>query len=97
MTFLGFALVLTAAFCHATWNYLVKRINAGPELVWLFSVLAVVIYLPLAIYVGIGRTAFDWTQILFMAVSAALHLGYFLLLQLGYRKDQRNPAAAVGH
>ena len=33
MTILGFALVLTAAFYHATWNYFVKRINGGPELV----------------------------------------------------------------
>jgi len=86
MSILGFALVLTAAFCHATWNFFVKRINAGPELVWLFSALSVVIYLPLAIWIGAGIPLFDATQMFFIAGSAALHLGYFLLLQIGYRK-----------
>jgi len=86
MSILGFALVLTAAFCHATWNYFLKRINAGPELVWLFSVLSVLIYLPLAIYFGVTIAIFDITQMAFIAGSAALHLGYFLLLQIGYQK-----------
>ncbi len=86
MSILGFALVLTAAFCHAIWNFFVKRINAGPELVWLFSALSVVIYLPLAVWIGAGIPLFDATQMLFIAGSAALHLGYFLLLQIGYRK-----------
>ena len=47
------ALVLAAACCHATWNFLIKKINGGPELVWLFSAIAAVLYLPfaLAIYV----------------------------------------------
>ena len=43
MTPLGFSLILTAAFCHATWNFFIKRINGGPELVWLFSALSVVL------------------------------------------------------
>jgi drug/metabolite transporter (DMT)-like permease len=86
MSILGFALVLTAAFCHATWNYFVKRINAGPELVWLFSALSVLIYLPFAVYFGSAVAIFDATQMIFVAVSTALHLGYFLLLQIGYRK-----------
>ena len=37
MSTLGFGLVLAAAFCHAIWNFFVKRINGGPELVWLFD------------------------------------------------------------
>ena len=86
MTFLGFALVLIAAFCHATWNFFVKRINAGPELVWLFSALSVVIYFPIAIYVWTQTAEIDATQLLFIGGSSILHLGYFLLLQLGYRK-----------
>lgn len=32
MSLLGFFLVLAAAFCHATWNYFLKRISAGAEL-----------------------------------------------------------------
>ncbi len=82
----GFTLVLIAAFCHATWNYSVKRINAGPELIWLFSALSVLIYLPLAIYFGSKAVLLDGMRLGVIAVSAALHLGYFLLLQIGYRK-----------
>ena len=59
MSTLGFALVLAAAVCHATWNYFVKRINAGPELVWLFSMLSVLIYFPLAAWYGsLNRAGF---------------------------------------
>jgi len=87
MTLLGFALVLTASSCHATWNFFVKRINGGPELVWLFSVISVVIYLPVAGYIFFTQQ-FDWgpAAVTFVVVSAVLHLGYFLLLQAGYRK-----------
>ncbi|PLX37714.1 MAG: hypothetical protein C0606_05390 [Hyphomicrobiales bacterium] len=86
MSLFGFALVLAAAFCHATWNFFVKRINAGPELVWLFSAVTVVVYLPVAIVaVVIERPAFDTMQIVFILGSAVLHLAYFLLLQRGYR------------
>jgi drug/metabolite transporter (DMT)-like permease len=87
MSVFSLALVLTAACCHAAWNLLVKRINGGPELVWLFSIISVGLYLPLALaIVLIERPAFGWPQLLFCAGSALLHLGYFLLLQQGYRK-----------
>ena len=86
MTVFGFSLVFAAAFCHAVWNFFVKRINAGPELVWLFSLCSVVIYLPLAIHVGLGFDDFNPAQMRFMAGSTALHLCYYLLLQLAYKK-----------
>ncbi len=86
MSIPGFLLVLAAAACHAAWNFFVKRINAGPELVFLFSVLSVVIYLPLAIWFATGWTDARPVQLLIIAGSAILHLGYFLLLQAGYRK-----------
>ncbi|MCB1338017.1 MAG: EamA family transporter [Maritimibacter sp.] len=85
MSILGFSLVLAAAFCHATWNYFVKRLNAGPELIWLFSVVGIVIYAPVAIWFALGweATAAGFAVI---AVSTVLHLAYFLLLQRGYRE-----------
>lgn len=87
VTFFALALVLAAAFCHATWNFFVKRIGGGPELVWLFSAIAVVIYLPVAIYIFVTeQPVFGFWEIVFILGSAALHLGYFLLLQQGYRK-----------
>ena len=87
MSLAGFALVLAAALCHATWNYFVKRINGGPELIWLFSVLSVLIYLPAAIWIiVVERPAFGIWQVVFVVGSAMLHFGYFLFLQTGYRK-----------
>ena len=86
MSLFGFALVLAAAFCHATWNFFVKRINGGPELIWLFSVLSFLIYSPLAAYFIItGASGITLAGLGFIAGSAVLHLGYFLLLQTGYR------------
>lgn len=87
MSILGFALVLAAAFCHATWNYLVKKLNAGPELIWLCSLLSAAIYLPALLYILVSeRPDIGLLEALFIAASAVLHLGYFLLLQQGYRK-----------
>ena len=87
MTVLGLSLVLLAACCHATWNYLVKRVGGGPELIWLFSAVSVVLYLPLAVLVyATKETRFGATEVAFIVGSALLHLGYFLLLQQGYRR-----------
>jgi len=87
MSLFGLALVLAAAFCHATWNFFVKRINGGAELIWLFSLLSVAVYLPLALAIVIvQKPVFGWEQIIAVVGSVLLHLGYFLLLQTGYRK-----------
>ena len=87
MSLFALALVLAAACCHATWNFLVKRVNGGPELVWLFSVISLVLYLPLAVAViVIEEPVLGWREAAFCTVSALLHLGYFLLLQQGYRR-----------
>lgn len=86
MTLLGFSLVLSAAFCHATWNFFIKKLNGGPELVWLFSLVAAILYLPIAIYALANHAGtFDLRDIGFIIGSSVLHLGYFLLLQQGYR------------
>ena len=87
MSVLALALVLTAAVCHATWNFLVKKANAGPELIWLASVCVVVLYLPVVVVVWVlDPPHFDTPAILFTLGSALLHLAYFLLLQQGYRR-----------
>ena len=87
MTVLGLSLVLLAACCHATWNYLVKRVGGGPELIWLFSIISALLYLPLAVAaLATTETRFGATEIGFIVGSALLHLGYFLLLQQGYRR-----------
>lgn len=87
MTLTAFFLVLAAAFCHAIWNFYVKRINGGPELVWLFWVTACILYFPAAVFIFITEDPqWGWTEIGFIVGSSLLHLGYFLCLQAGYRK-----------
>lgn len=89
MSILGFSLVLAAAFCHATWNFFVKRINGGPELIWLFSAVTVIIYLPLALgIIIVQRPEIGLAGLGVIAGSAALHLFYFLFLQAGYRRGE---------
>ena len=88
MSTLGFALVLTAAICHATWNFLIKRIQGGVELVWLFSAISVVVYLPLASVVYASSAALNLAQLGFIIGSALLHFVYLLVLQLGYRHGE---------
>lgn len=84
MSVFGFSLVLAAAFCHATWNYFVKRLNAGPELIWLFSVVGLVLYAPAAVWFALGWEA-TVSGFAVIGVSTVLHLAYFVLLQRGYR------------
>ena len=87
MSFFGLALVLVTACCHATWNFFIKRINGGPELVWFFSLISVLIYSPIAAFIFIiEKPALEFWELVFITGSAILHLGYFLLLQQGYRK-----------
>ena len=86
MTTLALALVLAAACCHATWNFLVKRINGGPELIWLLSLISTPIFLPFAIgSVLYQEPDLGWYEIAFCVGSALIHMAYFLLLQQGYR------------
>ena len=87
MTLFGFSLVLAAAFCHAIWNFFIKKINGGPELVWLFSALSALIYLPFAVFIIIvHKPVFGVWEVTFIAGSMVLHLGYFLLQQQGYKR-----------
>ncbi len=87
MTFFALILVFTAAFCHATWNYYVKRIDGGPELVWLISIFSVIFYLPAVLYIlWDGTSNFGLFEFLCVMISSLIHLGYFLLLQRGYKK-----------
>ncbi len=87
MTGLAFFLVITAAFVHASWNLLTKRVNAsGPALVWLFSTLTVLIYFPINLWFVLDqRPQLDGVALIFMLGTFVLHLAYFLLLQQGYR------------
>lgn len=87
MTAFALALVLSAAFIHAGWNFLAKRAgDGGAAFVWLFASLSSLIYAPLAVLIYIWQKPhLGPIQIIFMVGSALIHLAYFLVLQRGYR------------
>jgi drug/metabolite transporter (DMT)-like permease len=86
MTGLALLLVLSAAFVHASWNFLTKRAGGGTSFLWLFSLLSSIIYLPVAIFALIQHhSRIGMVELGFIIGSAALHLGYFMMLQRGYR------------
>jgi drug/metabolite transporter (DMT)-like permease len=86
MSHVALALVLAAAFIHATWNLLAKRAGGGAVFVWLFAAFSSVFYAPLAAAVIVlQRPHIGGIQLLFLFGTAVLHLAYFLLLQSGYK------------
>ncbi len=86
MSLLALALVLIAAFIHASWNLLVKRVGGGPTFIWLFGTLSILIYSPLVLLIILlQHPSFGPLEILFITGSGIIHIGYFLILQQGYR------------
>ena len=51
MTAFALTLVLSAAFIHASWNFLAKRAGGGAAFVWLFAALSTIFYAPLAVFI----------------------------------------------
>ncbi len=86
MTAAALALVLGSALVHATWNLLAKRSRGGLGFVWLLSLFTAVIYAPVAaVYMWLERPALTAAHAGAALVSSAIHVGYFLCLQRGYR------------
>lgn len=86
MTTWALALILAAAFIHASWNLLNKRASGHATFTWVVAVLSAVFYAPVAAAaVLFWQAQIGWLEIGFMAGSAAFHTGYFVLLNEGYR------------
>src|SRR5262245_66159197 len=86
VTLWALTLILVAAFIHATWNLLNKKASGHATFTWLVAGFSAVFYTPVA-----AAVFFFWhakigaVEIGFMAGSALLHTGYFVLLNQGYR------------
>jgi len=79
-------LVAGAALAHATWNIAVKRAGtSGPSFIWSGIVVGAIVFAPF----GIASLVSEATDLLrwlpLAAVSGALQVVYFLVLQRGYR------------
>jgi drug/metabolite transporter (DMT)-like permease len=77
------ALVGAAAIAHAAWNLAIKRAGTGGAVfLWLSFVVGAVLFLPIGVLTVHG-SGVAWLPL--AAVSGALQIGYFLLLQHAYR------------
>ncbi len=87
MSSAALALVLSAAFIHAYWNLLQKRVAGGAPLAWLTAALAAVIYLPVVVAWCVWKrpeiSLLGW---IFFLGTGLIHVVYYLVLQRGYRE-----------
>jgi drug/metabolite transporter (DMT)-like permease len=86
MTLGALTLILVAAVIHATWNLINKQASGHATFTWLVAVLSAVFYAPVTITViEIWQLKVGAIEFGMIAGSAALHTGYFVLLNQGYR------------
>jgi drug/metabolite transporter (DMT)-like permease len=87
MSFHVLFLVLSAAVLHAFWNLLSKKAKGKAPFIWLMYVASTILYLPVLFYQMAHAGHIEDLQLVFWfsLSSAILHIGYFLVLQKGYR------------
>lgn len=81
------ALVILAAFVHASWNLLVKRAaGAGASFICAYTAFACLFYGPWVAWALLqGELRWQWNVVVCIVLSGCLHLGYSLCLQRGYQ------------
>lgn len=85
MTGIAMGIVLTAAFLHATWNYLAKCSQNKLAFIWWFILSALVFYLPMFLYY-LPRTPINTEGWLFILATGVVHFFYFWFLGTAYEK-----------
>ena len=86
MSLVALLLVVTSAFIHASWNFLLKKSGGGSGIIALSCALSLVVYLPVvAVAVVLQDYTFQWIHLALMFLSGMIHTVYFLLLDRAYR------------
>ncbi len=85
MSGLALTIVLTAAFLHAGWNYLLKKSQKKIVFIWWFLLIALVIYFPMFLYFWPKTiiSAQGWTCV---AATGLLHFLYFWFMGGAYER-----------
>ena len=85
MSGLALTIVLTAAFLHAGWNYLLKKSQKKIVFTWWFLLVALILYLPMFLYFWPKTiiSAQGWTCI---AATGLLHFLYFWFMGGAYER-----------
>jgi drug/metabolite transporter (DMT)-like permease len=78
--------LFAAALAHVRWNFAAKRTGrGGAAFVWLYSMTSAVITMPVAVgALVVGGAPVHWSWAVAIVISAALHVGYGVILQRGY-------------
>ncbi|MBT2711381.1 EamA family transporter [Pseudomonas sp. ISL-88] len=65
----------------------IEKADGGMPFIWLFTAIAAVVYLPLAVWIVLAeKPYFGLWQIVMMIGSTLAHFTFFILLQKGYKK-----------
>ena len=85
MSGIAMAIVLTAAFLHAGWNYLLKKSQGRIVFIWWFLLLAAILYFPMFFYFWPKTTIppLGWSCVV---ASGLLHGLYFWFLGGAYQR-----------
>ena len=85
MSGIAMAIVLTAAFLHAGWNYLTKKSQRKIVFIWWFLLIAVILYFPMFFYFWPKTTIplLGWSCVV---ASGLLHGLYFWFLGGAYER-----------
>jgi drug/metabolite transporter (DMT)-like permease len=86
VTWVALALVLFAAFIHASWNFLLKKSGGGSGLITAASALSLAVYAPIVVVATwLSDYRFHPLHLALMCGSGMIHTVYFLLLDRAYR------------
>lgn len=87
MSGLALGIVLVAAFCHASWNYLAKKSRNKLTFIWWFLLIAAVGYLPMFLYFWpqLTITPAGWSCIV---ATGVLHALYFWFMGGAYERGE---------
>ena len=86
MSLQAFTLIILAGLIHSGWNIVAKKAGGDARFSLYVSVLNALIWAPLGWWLGKDVVpGWGWKEWAFVAASALLHVGYFVVLLRGYR------------
>jgi drug/metabolite transporter (DMT)-like permease len=93
---LAFALVLTAALCHAIWNLVLKKAgNSSLGFVGLLASIETLVWLPIAFFASDLAAILTPAGLIAILISAVLHIAYFWLLTGAYGQSDLGVAYPI--
>lgn len=87
MSGLALGIVLVAALCHASWNYLAKRSRNKLAFIWWFLLIAAVAYFPMFLYFWPQVTVSPGGWVCIVA-TGVLHALYFWFMGGAYERGE---------